>query len=213
MLGGDDFLLVDDLLDGVLLGCFFFGIVFSTLSIVLGFAHVGIDHGHDIGHDNGHRTDGMTPISVGSILAFLTWFGGVGYLARHGLGIWSVASVVIGLAAGVAGGWLVYRLLALVKRSETVLRASDERLSGALARVTSSIRAGGTGEIVYEQRGVRQVSAARSSANTAIPRGTEVLVLKRVNGIAIVEPWVDALESDFAALMPASEIEQRPAAC
>jgi len=209
MFGSDGVLAVEDALDAFLLGCFFFGLVFTALSLVLGVAHVGADHGHEFGHHhggNGHDNDAVTPISVGTILAFLTWFGGVAYLARNGFGIWAAVSVAIGLAGGFIGGWLIFRLLKLVRRSETVWRASDERFAGALARVTSSIREGGTGEIVYELHGVRQVSAARSANGRAIARGTEVLVLKRAGGFALVETWADAMPDEFATPPPVVEL-------
>jgi hypothetical protein len=73
-------------------------------------------------------------------------------------------------------------------------------MPGTIARVTSSIRAGGTGEIVYERRGVRQVSAARSPSGEAIPRGTEVVILKHGSGIAQVEPWTKFVGDGFDEL-------------
>jgi hypothetical protein len=62
---------------------------------------------------------------------------------------------------------------------------------GVLGRVTSSIRAGGTGEIVYSQEGTRRVAGARSEQGAAIPKGAEVLVMRYEKGIAYVQPWQD----------------------
>jgi hypothetical protein len=67
----------------------------------------------------------------------------------------------------------------------------DFELKGKLARVTSSIRPGGVGEIVYEQSGARMVRAARSSSGQAIPRGTEVVVLRAEGGVGYVAPWTE----------------------
>ena len=82
----------------------------------------------------------------------------------------------------------------------TVLRDSGESMDpkswdqiGVIARVTSSIRAEGVGEIVYEQHGMRQVASARSATATAIPRSTEVVILRVERGVAIVEPFEDLL--------------------
>jgi hypothetical protein len=68
-------------------------------------------------------------------------------------------------------------------------------MPGVIARVTSSIREGGTGEVVYEQAGVRHVAAARATSGRAIPRGTEVVVLKLDRGIVYVELWDELMQS------------------
>jgi hypothetical protein len=207
---------VNDLLDAILLGCFFFGLIFSGLSLFLGITDIGIGHqghshgGHHGGHLGLHGHDGqgghagddvLSPISVGTILGFLTWFGGVTYLARNGLEIWAGISLLLGAIAGIAGGWIIYWLLRKVHSQQAgLLRASDDYMPGTIARVTSSIRAGGTGEIVYEQRGVRQVSAARNPSGEAIPRGTEVVIVKHGAGIAQVEPWAKFVGDSFDEL-------------
>jgi len=69
----------------------------------------------------------------------------------------------------------------------SVMKPEEYRLPGTLGHVSSSIRAGGTGEVVYEQGGVRHVVAARASGAQALPRGTEVVVLSVNEGIATVE--------------------------
>jgi membrane protein implicated in regulation of membrane protease activity len=206
---------VNDLLDAILLGCFFFGLIFSGLSLFLGITDIGIGHqghahtahdglfghsGHDAQHGHG-GDDVLSPISVGTILGFLTWFGGVTYLARNGLEVYAGISLLVGAIAGVAGGWIIYWLLRKVHSQQAgLLRAADDYMPGTIARVTSSIRAGGTGEIVYEQRGVRQVSAARSPSGEAIPRGTEVVIVKHGSGIAQVEPWAKFVGDGFDEL-------------
>jgi membrane protein implicated in regulation of membrane protease activity len=199
---------VNDLLDAVLLGCFFFGLIFSGLSLFLGIAHLGFDH-NGAGHHGGHDADdGLSPISIGSILAFLTWFGGIAYLLRNGADAQAAVSLVLGLGAGLLGGYAVYSLLKRVKSSEAgLMLPGDYSMPGTIGRITSSIREGGTGEIVYEQRGVRQVSAARSSTGAAIPRGTEVVVHRVQAGIAIVEPWSSFVGDEFDKKLEASERE------
>jgi hypothetical protein len=148
----------------------------------------------------------LSPISVGTVLGFLTWFGGVAYLARNGLGAFAPISLVLGAIAGIAGGFVIFWLLRKVHSQQAgLLRAADDYLPGTIARVTSSIRAGGTGEIVYEQRGVRQVSAARNPTGEAIPRGTEVVVLRRTAGVAQVQPWTTFVGDDFDELETAHE--------
>lgn len=190
---------VNDLLDAVLLGSFFFGLIFTALSLLLGIVDIGIDHGgHDAAVDgSGHAHaghDSVAPLTVGTILAFLTWFGGIAYLARNGLGIYSAISIILGLAGGFAGGYVVFWLLKKVKQAEQDRAELWGAEPGTIARVSSSIRVGGTGEIVYESHGVRHVAAARSATGEPIPRGAEVVILRTDRGIAYVEPWDRLLE-------------------
>jgi len=181
------------------------------MSLFLGFADLGIghsggSHGHlgdfnhhgHVGHEQG---DGLAPVSIGSILGFLTWFGGVAYLVRNGLDVFVGVSLFTGALAGLAGGYVIFFLLKKVHAQQAgLLIASDDYMLGTIGRVTSSIRAGGTGEIVYERRGVRQVTAARAPTGIAIPRGTEIVVLDHRAGIADVEPWSTYIGDDFAEL-------------
>ena len=180
---------IHDTLDAILLGSFLFGLVFSTLTLIIGAADVGVGHvahGHDaVGHDADH----VAPLSVATILAFLTWFGGAGYFFRNGVS-WPVwGSLLGGAAMGLAGGILIHRLLSVIRHGESVIDPTKERIIGSLGRVTSSIREGGTGEITYELRGTRQASAARSETGAAIGRGDEVVVLRYERGVAFVAPF------------------------
>lgn len=182
---------IHDALDAVLLGSFLFGLVFSTLTLIVGAADVGVGHiGHGGGaHAGGHDADHVAPLSIATVLAFLTWFGGAGYFFRNGVN-WSTWSSLLGGAVlGLAGAALIYKLLTVVRHGERVLDPSAERIVGSLGRITSSIREGGTGEITYEHRGIRQTSAARSADGAAIGRGNEVVVLRYERGIAFVAPF------------------------
>ena len=80
----------------------------------------------------------------------------------------------------------------------------DFEMQGKLARVTSSIRPGGMGEIVYEQSGARMVRAARSANGAAIARGTEVIVLSADRGVGVVAPWSE-LYGDHLPPAPVSD--------
>lgn len=176
---------INDAFDAVLLGCFFFGIVFSVLVLLVGDLGIGADG------------DGVLPINLGAVLAFVGWFGGVGFLARNAAG-WPLAlALVVGIGGGLVGALAVGRVMSvLVSPKGAVLDPADYRLPGTIARVTSSIRAGGVGEIVYEQAGVRQVSAARAAAGQAIPRGVEVVLVEAAAGTALVEPAATFFEND-----------------
>ena len=194
--------MINDAWDAIFLGTFVFGLAFTAASLVFG------DLGFDLG--DGGDGEGGLPVDLSTILAFIAWFGGVGYLAKGAAG-WSLAlsipvAVVGGLLGAAAVAWFMLRVVA---PNDRAMDPRDYRLPGTIARVTSSIRGGGTGEIVYEQAGVRQVAAARAADGTAIDRGTEVVVLSTDRGTALVEPaarfFGDELpEGDTAPIHPVS---------
>lgn len=197
---------LNDVLDAILLGMFLFGLLFTVLSLLLGFVDIG-GHGDGAGHgDHGFDAHGDSALgellggalSVSGILAFITWFGGIGYLVRNGLGWVAPVAIVVGIGGGAVAaivvGWFLVKVL---RPAGTELDPRDYQTIGAIGRVTSSIREGGTGEIVYEMGGTRQVSAARSVSGDAIPRGTEVAVLRVTRGVAEVDTVAHLLEDSY----------------
>jgi len=185
---------INDMLDSILLGSFFFGIVFTIGSLLLGFADLGGDSHASGHHDGAGHFHGL--LNVSAILAFVTWFGGIGYLVRNGIGWFAPIAILIGLAGGLLGAFVVGLFF------NNVLRAGSESLDpgdfervGALGRVTSSIRSGGVGEIVFERHGSQLVTSARSRSEQPIGRGTEVVILSVERGTAVVEPFDALLEA------------------
>ena len=174
---------INDALDAVLLGCFLFGLLFTVVSLLVGEVGIGLDiEGEGEG-------DALLPLNLSTLLAFVAWFGGVGFLARNAGGWPSAAALAVAVAGGLLGALVVTRIVStFVSPKGAVLDPKDYRLPGTIARVTSSIRAGGVGEVVYEQAGVRHVSAARSEAGLPLARGEEVVVLRSAGGVAFVEP-------------------------
>jgi hypothetical protein len=82
-------------------------------------------------------------------------------------------------------------LFKLLLPREQVLSPEDTRMDGVVARVSDEIRPGGIGEILFSQTGALRGSAARSENGEAIPRDTEVVVLRYAKGIAYVTPLED----------------------
>ena len=188
---------INDLLDAILLGGFLFGVLFTVGTLLLGVAdvgfHSGVDHGGDVGGDfGGELVSGL--FNLTAILAFITWFGGVGYLFRNAVGWNAFLSVFLGLGGGLlaafAVSWFVVKVL---RPSGKELDPADYETVGVVARVTSGIREGGYGEIVFEQGGTRHVASAKAANPHAIGFGTEVVVLKVEKGVAVVEPFEDLL--------------------
>jgi membrane protein implicated in regulation of membrane protease activity len=192
--------------------CFAVGFCFSFFSFVLGSprghfhfphahghaggAHVQTGHassGHGTGADGkGARLSGghVSPLNPPTVAAFLAWFGGTGYLLTR----YSTLQVGLGLLASVAsgllGGGIIFVFLTKVLMSdEENMDPADYEMVGVLGKISSSIREGGTGEIVYSQMSARRVCGARSEDNSPIAQGTEVVVTRYEKGIAYVRLW------------------------
>lgn len=187
--------------------CFLLGLALSALSLfgVLGHfgGHVHMPHaGHvhlphpgaaAVSHPGGAGTDngaGVPWWNAFSLMVFLCWFGAAGYLlTRHGS---FVALAVFALSAlcGLAGGALVFLFLTKVLLPhERELTADETEVVGAVGRVSSPIRANGTGEILYEQLGALRSVPARSDDGEPIQKQEEVYVVRYEKGIAYVKRW------------------------
>lgn len=168
--------------------------------------HVQIQHGHfpvhghiaaDVGHphldahDSGAGAEGVSPLNVSTLLAFLTWFGGTGYIATAHFGLAALAASGVGVGVGLVGGSLVFLFLTrvLLPGQTPYLREDEHQLPGTVGRLTVGIREGGTGELVYSRSGSRHVISARSESGRAIERGVEVAVVRFERGFAYVEPF------------------------
>jgi membrane protein implicated in regulation of membrane protease activity len=167
----------------------------------------GLDHSHvgHAGHGHAAHTGGeahsagisehipavsVSPINFGTIAAFLAWFGGAGYLLTVHSTIWFVFGLALSILIGLAGASIIYWFLAKVLiGNERPLDPADYEMTGVLGHISSSLREGGTGEIIYSQEGTRRTCGARSEDGRAIPKGTEVLVTRYEKGIAYVRLW------------------------
>ena len=152
------------------------------------------------GHGNGVNAAGhVSPFDFSTITAFLAWFGGTGYLLTRYSDLWTVLALGIAVFGGLVGAAVVFWFLVKVLLAhETILDPSDFDMVGVLARVNSSIRPGGTGEIVFSQAGVRRPSGARSEDGIAIPKGQEVVVTRYEKGIAYVRSWDDVTKDELS---------------
>ncbi len=152
--------------------------------------HAGLGHAGDAGVQHTGESP-LSPLNFGSVAAFLAWFGGSGYLLARYSGIWAIAGFGIATLFGLLGGALVFTFLLQLASHDENLDPGDYDMVGVLARISSSIRQGGTGEIIYSQGGTRRTAGARSENGAAIGRGTEVVVTRYEKGLAYVRPWED----------------------
>jgi hypothetical protein len=132
--------------------------------------------------------DGPGVLNMPTIMAFITWFGGVGFILRQSLGLSGFIVTPLALLSGATGAAIMFTLLARVLWPMMSKPLSEEEFSlpGTVARVVSSIREGGVGEIVYSKRGVRFTAGAKSEDNEAIPKGAEVVIIRYERGLAYV---------------------------
>ncbi|HEY3929380.1 MAG TPA: hypothetical protein VGL89_13485 [Candidatus Koribacter sp.] len=177
--------------------CFLVGLMLSIFSVVSGSVH--LPHGHfHFGHGGhgGAMRGGASYFNFATIMAFLAWFGGAGYLLtvhEGSLGLWIFLLATI---AGLVGGSIVFSFMAKVLMKDSgELDPADYEKIGVLGQITNPIRTGGTGELVFVQEGVRQVCGARSESGDPIAKGTEVVVTRYEKGIAYVRRY-DELEAE-----------------
>lgn len=207
----------------VYLFCFLVGFFFSLVSVVMGHldldllssGHGGHPGGLDLHHaatvdtqmgetaPGGHEwRGGASPFNVGTIAAFLAWFGGSGYLITRFYGLWFIATLTVAAAFGFAGAYVVFLFLTRVLlREREHLNPADFEMIGVLGTVTSAIRPDGIGEILFSQKGYRRGSAARSDTGRPIPSGAEVVVTRYENGIAYVRRWEELAGTAEAPLL------------
>ena len=216
----------------VYLVCFLVGFTLTLLSLLVGVFHVdlpgkwdnflhaghgasqighGFGHGH-VGHGHvGHGHPGVgngpeiSPINFSTVMAFLAWFGGVGYLLTSVYRVWYLATLAAATAAGFFGASIIFWYLVKVMLAhDHTMDPADFRMVGVVGIITNPIREGGTGELVYVQGGSRKTAAARAENGAAIMKGTEVAVTRYEKGIAYVRQW-DELAENFAVTPDARE--------
>ena len=184
--------------------CFVVGFALTIISLVMGHLNLHFHlhplnasvHGlhHGLGHlhqgPSSGSNAGISPINSSTVMAFLTWFGGMGYLLSHYYRFWLLLGLLMATLSGLAGAAAVFLFMAKVLAPhQSQLNPEDYDLVGTLARISSSIRANGTGEIIYSQAGARRTSGARSVDAGALDKGTEVVITKYEKGIAYVQRW------------------------
>jgi len=208
-----------DALANLFLFIFLFGLIFTIASLALSFIglggahsghagsvgghgiHINLPGPHDI-HIGGHAAHGGAHADAGdgpgifnmpTMMAFITWFGGVGYILRDSLGWSGYVVIPLALVSGLTGATIMFTLLARVlwPMMSRPLSNEEYRLPGTLARVVSPIRAGGVGEIKYSKGGIRFTAGAKSEDDDAIPKGAEVVIIRYEHGLAYVMDLAD----------------------
>src|SRR5215467_13879386 len=167
--------------------CFLVGATLSVVSFLFGGLHLThlhlphihlphLFHGHaplpDVHAADGGAHRGSLPIfNMGTMTVFLAWFGATGYLLTEHSPLAALLILLFAGGAGTVGAaiifWFVVKLLLAHDRD---LDPADYDRVGVLARIISSVGAGG-------------------EKGEALARGTEVVVTRYEHGIAYVRRW------------------------
>jgi len=182
--------------------CFFVGFIFSVLSFLGGATHIHLPARWHLPFHSAHHAGGMAGrgtihargslswFNAMTIMTFLAWFGGIGYLLSTHSRLVAMVALGIAVVSGVMAASMVFKFMArIVKVTESQMLDWDYRIEGTVGASSSPIRQDGTGEMIFEQRGVRKSVAVRSEDGKPLPNGTEVAITRYENGIAYVKKW------------------------
>lgn len=196
------------------LGCFGVGLMVSVVSFLLGALHLHLPvkwhlhvplkwHLHvnspnacdvrtaaPLNGPSQHGASHFPFLNSASLMVFLAWFGGVGYLLTTHARLWYLSVLGLATIAGVTGAALITSFLVKALDSpDAALEPMDFQMVGAVGKVNIAIRGQGTGEIIYVQGGTRRSVGARSDDGKPLEKGAEVVVTRFERGIAYVRPW------------------------
>jgi membrane protein implicated in regulation of membrane protease activity len=188
------------------LGCFGVGLVLSLVSFLSGAVHLHLPvkwHLHVKGGHSGGAHSGTTArgevrrgaahfplFNSASLMVFLAWFGGVGFLLTTHSRLWFLTVLGLATVAGLSGAALVATFMVKVlDNPDAALEPMDFQMVGAVGKVNIAIRPGGTGEILYVQGGTRRSTGARSEDGKPLEKGAEVVITRFERGIAYVRLW------------------------
>jgi len=196
--------------------CFILGFSLSVLSFLAGAVHIHLPFRMHMPFHGGHHAGGLYSgahaqgggasgakggstnaagghfswFNASTMLAFLAWFGGTGYILTKYSNLVAIASLGLATLAGLVSGSIVFKFMVkLMYSSETQLNEVDYRVEGSVCTVTMPIRTNGTGEVVFLLGGVRRSAGARTDDGTPIEKGVEVVIERHENGIAYVKRW------------------------
>lgn len=194
--------------------CFGVGFSLSLISFLLGALHLHLPVRWHLPHGAGHHGGGGLRIGHGghsgavkssgarhgdghmswfnssTMLAFLAWFGGTGYLLTRYYAVWYVLALGLATLSGLVAAAIVFWFMVKVLlKHESQLFAEDFRMEGLVGTVNIPIREDGTGEIVFSQNGARRSAGARSEDGKPLDKGTEIVIARYEKGIAYVRRW------------------------
>jgi membrane protein implicated in regulation of membrane protease activity len=190
--------------------CFIFGFSLCVLSFLAGAVHIHLPFKahlpfHGASHGGGGTTSSHGGIAksasshsgghiswfnASTVMAFLAWFGGIGYILSAHSHLVGIIALAFAIAGGLSASWAVFKFMVKLMNTESWhLKDEDYRHEGLVCTVTMPVRENGTGEIMYMQNGVRRSAGARSCTGKPLEKGAEVVIERYENGVAYVNRW------------------------
>lgn len=158
-----------------------------TASLVL--AVIAMLHGVEYMRPN--RTHAPSPFfNLPSYAAFGFGFGVVGYpvATRTSLPVWAILLIAL-IAGALSVSGMITLLARWALRDTSSAAAHDDEIQGQLAVVTRNIQSSTPGEISYESLGREVRIPAIAISAKQLPVGSEVVIDRIENGVALVEEW------------------------
>lgn len=165
------------------------GMLITVFSLIFG-GHDHGDFGHgDIGHEvhgehGGESQQGPGVFSLKGMALFAVGFGALAFIVMY-----YTNQILTACVSGLGFGWVFaaicmagYRIL--IRQQSNSLVKSEEAI-GLTGEITTTIPAGGLGEVRLTIDGVSMTKTASCSAGETIPTGALVLV-KRVSGASVL---------------------------
>lgn len=187
--------------------CFLIGFAFSALTFLAGAAHIHLPFRLHLPAHGGHHAAGghgaakgagggagshISWFNASTIMAFLAWFGGAGYILTRASHFVALVCLALAGLAGLVAGMIVYRfMLKLTRAGDSQMLDADYRIEGSVGTLSMPIREKGTGEVIFSLGGVRRCAGARSDAGELVEKGAEVVIERYEKGIAYVKRWDD----------------------
>ena len=146
---------------------------------------------HGVEYTRPKTTRAPSPFfNLPSYAAFGFGFGVVGYLLATRTRLVGWAAVLIAIIAGALAVSGMITLLATWALRGSKASVSDEHeIQGQLAVVTRDIQSNESGEITYEAFGKRVKIPALAISSKQLRVGSEVVIDRIENGVAMVEEW------------------------
>ena len=118
--------------------CFIVGLTFSIVSLAAGSIHLHWPHFHfhvggapAHGAPSGGGGRGVGRVNIGTVAAFLAWFGGTGYLLTRYYSVWFLFALGMAVLSGLGGAAMLFLFLAKVLiRQEEALDPADYEMVG-----------------------------------------------------------------------------------
>lgn len=154
------------------------GVVLLALSLVLDGFLEGLFDGAGV-------LDGLLDglLSLPVIAGFVSMFGFAGAIALGTTGMGALGAAAVGVPAGVATGWVTYRVVRALAGDRSGAAPRGDDLIGAPGRVVTAIPADGYGEVLVHLGGQPVKLAAKSPV--AVMRGADVWVAETLSRTAV----------------------------